>query len=801
MWMTIEKLRRGIIVAAVLLVVVLAGFFFYARRQLTRITKDLPGKLGANIQQTANGFTYSQSDGQGHTLFTLRASKLTQFKGGHALLHDVAITLYGPPGSGRVDKIYGSDFDYDQAAGIATAQGQVEIDLEGPAGEGAEKSDGNDGQAQRSTIHVKTSGLSFNQKTGEAETAQHAEFQLPKAAGQAMGASYNSKTGLLVLGSQVEFTTSTDGNAATVHAAHAQMMRSTQQAYLLSPVTDFRNEKSSAKTAVLHFRKDGTTDRIDAEGDVHVATDTGTTMQSQKAVILLDGKSQPTRADMSGGVIFAMKRPGQTMHGVANEGTVNFGSESTITHAQLRNTVSVVEQVNGLRGDPRGSATRELRGSQVDVNFRQEPGNKSLADKVLVRGGAVMTLRSLPTKGAGQDTTLMGDQLLATLGERNTIRQLDGSGQTKIIDKAQDGSVNTSSGDVLKVLFAPAPAERAAGRDAKQAEQGGFNTSQISSAVQVGHVVLTQTPAKKGAAGLHATAQRADYHEADQVLHLTGGARLENGALDLTASAVDYNRESGDAAAKGDVKATYQEKNNGEKNNGQPGGGPQLGGEGPVHIVAAAAEFAHASGISRFTGTEKAPPHMWQGANSITAPVIELSRKDGSLRAHGAKGTMGVRTTLATMLGPKRQADVVRIESGTLDYSDQDRRGDFRGGVKAEDADGTIHSDEAQVYLAAANGTHAQTAKQTHTSQIDHIVAMGHVVLTQPGRKGTGEKLVYTAKDGKYVLTGSPKRQPMIEDAQHGRTTGAALIFNSQDDSVEVSGGQSGAVTDTRVPK
>ena len=85
--------------------------------------------------------------------------------------------------------------------------------------------------------------------------------------------------------------------------------------------------------------------------------------------------------------------------------------------------------------------------------------------------------------------------------------------------------------------------------------------------------------------------------------------------------------------------------------------------------------------------------------------------------------------------------------------------------------------------------------------QLDRIVATGHVVLTQPGRRGVGEKLVYTADNGRYVLTGSPANPPQVEDAAKGTTTGATLIFNSQDDSVVVSGGQSSAVTETRTPK
>ena len=61
---------------------------------------DLPGQLGADISQTANGFTYSQSQ-RGHTVFTIHAGKIVEFKGDEAELHDVAITLYGPEGSHR----------------------------------------------------------------------------------------------------------------------------------------------------------------------------------------------------------------------------------------------------------------------------------------------------------------------------------------------------------------------------------------------------------------------------------------------------------------------------------------------------------------------------------------------------------------------------------------------------------------------------------------------------------------------------------------------------------------------------
>ena len=34
------------------------------------------------------------------------------------------------------------------------------------------------------------------------------------------------------------------------------------------------------------------------------------------------------------------------------------------------------------------------------------------------------------------------------------------------------------------------------------------------------------------------------------------------------------------------------------------------------------------------------------------------------------------------------------------------------------------------------------------------MVAIGKVVVTEPNRRAVGDKLVYTADDGKYLLTG-----------------------------------------------
>ena len=118
------------LVAGVLLVAALVVFLAVGKGKNPFNRRDLPQRLGIEIQQEGNGVTYTQAHG-GHTLFKIHASRVVQYKQGTALLHDVKIELYGEDGS-RVDRIEGKEFLYDQKTGIAVAGGPVEITLMRP---------------------------------------------------------------------------------------------------------------------------------------------------------------------------------------------------------------------------------------------------------------------------------------------------------------------------------------------------------------------------------------------------------------------------------------------------------------------------------------------------------------------------------------------------------------------------------------------------------------------------------------------------------------------------------------------
>jgi lipopolysaccharide export system protein LptA len=74
------------------------------------------------------------------------------------------------------------------------------------------------------------------------------------------------------------------------------------------------------------------------------------------------------------------------------------------------------------------------------------------------------------------------------------------------------------------------------------------------------------------------------------------------------------------------------------------------------------------------------------------------------------------------------------------------------------------------------------------------MIADGNVVAVEPGRKGTGDRLVYTSSDQKCVLTGSNAR---VEDAAEGTSTGSELTYFIGGDRIQSAGHGAGRVKTT----
>jgi lipopolysaccharide export system protein LptA len=78
--------------AGVLLIAALGVFLVRGKWKNPLNIKDLPHKLGYDIQSDASGYTLEHALGA-HSRYKIHASKAVQFKAGRAVLHDVKIEM------------------------------------------------------------------------------------------------------------------------------------------------------------------------------------------------------------------------------------------------------------------------------------------------------------------------------------------------------------------------------------------------------------------------------------------------------------------------------------------------------------------------------------------------------------------------------------------------------------------------------------------------------------------------------------------------------------------------------------
>jgi lipopolysaccharide export system protein LptA len=834
---TIERIRTLVLVCGVLLVVALGIFLAVGRFKSPFSRRDIPKRLGIDIEQEANGVTYTQAHG-GHTLFKIHASKVVQLKNDHALLHNVMIELYGADGS-RVDRITGDEFEYDQKAGRAMAAGPVEITLMRPgvAPAVAAKSAPAASTAGNDEIHVKTSGLAFDEKSGVVTTAQRVDFSMAQGSGSSMGASYDSQQGFLVLDRDVELTaqpTSAGGRGSgsgpvQIHAGHAEFYRDTNLCVLRAASAEYRGDHAAAADAQILFRDDGTAVRLEAKSGLTLATAAGGRLAAQAGAVDFDEHNQPTHGHFEGGVTMDSVSGARTVHGTSPIVELEFSSRGQLHHAHLERGVEMRSDETGqtsANGQPAPvHVSRTWRSAIADIEFRDAGGNKVEPGVMHGLGGVVITGRTQRGSGSPLPARLAADEVTAEFGPDSALTAMTGTGHASLEQTAATGTHDMASGDRLQAQFAPpaagaASAAKSPASAPRNSALSGSGAAQVQAAMLEGNVVLVQQPAAKPGAPpqpeMRATAGRAAYEAAGEWLHLTESPRVDDGGLQLSADKIDVSQSSGEALAHGNVKGTWMNPAPGE--NAAPaarrsGGVVNLGGQGPAHVIAADAQLQQATGEATFRGNAR----LWQQVNSVAAPVIVLNRQKQMLVARTADAASPVTAVLVSQEGlagghrqpstANRSSSVIRVRGGELAYSDADRKAVMQAGVlgavTAETGTATSVSNRVELQLTPA-ASHASGQAETGrpgTGQVERMTATGHVVVSSEGRRGVGEQLAYTGADGKYRLTGTPAAPPKMTDPERGSVTGEVLIFDSRDDSVSIEGGAQETRTETTAPK
>jgi len=767
---------------------VVAGFYIYARYRVQRAVHDFPARLGANIQQNTQGFTYSQSAG-GHTIFSISASNAVRYKqGGKAELHNVKIVSYGR-NSDRLDEITGDDFEYDAQTGDVTAKGKVGIQLQ--AVEPGTSSPDATVNKTGSPLHLDTSGLVFNQKTGIAHTAELINFQLPQGTGSAVGATYDSKKGTFKLYSDVHLLTN-GPKPMNLRASSADYEQEKQDLTL----TDLRAESGvrrlEAQHVLLHLREDNTVSRADAGGgvDALIKGERSAQLHSANATFTFGSNNQATSGHLTGGVNWQTEGVSAS-HGNAGEVLLSFGPENQIKSAQLRNHVDLVQLAKSGKTTakpetkdpvtPAGVGDRgtEFHGDGLDLELTR---GSRLTNATSV-GGAEIVLTN-PEAGsqananpATAKTTITSSRFEAKFSGENRISSLTGADPVRIVSSSRGKPDRISQSREMVATFATG------------------KTQTLEQVVQTGNVQIQEDQRS-------ATADRATYNQPSDTMALRDNVRYKDASSGstLTSNSLTLNRSTGETTASGNVKTTYAEQKieqNPQQKTQQQASGAMLTPSQPVHVTAEQMVAKSSTGAARFSGAAR----LWQGGNIVQAPVIDFNHKQRTLDAQ-AQANARVSTVFIQADQSGKQVPV-EVLADYLHYDDAQRKAVFEGAIVLKSADSTLRADRAVVTLRAQNQqpptpkAHAGKAP----SQLQTIDATGNILLQQPGRRAVGNRLIYTADEEKFVLTGTPASPPSIFDAEHGQVTGVSLTFFNRDDRVLVDSSNSMSITQTRREK
>src|SRR5438477_850259 len=327
------------------------------------------------------------------------------------------------------------------------------MDLQSNA-QGPSRPDQTAPEVMKNPVHVDTSNLTFNQKTGNAVTPALVRFSMPQSNGSAVGATYEAKSNSLTLNSKVELTTTGDDPMHIV-ATHAVMTKVPRQIVMAQPQVARSDEHLSADQGTIYLRNDNTAYRLLAEGNLHADTigDAPTHLQAAQGDFQIAPHNQVQSGVLSGEVrVQATGKQGAEAQ--ARRAYLRFGPKNVLDHIHA---VGAVEMVQHRAPSPDGQPQQtELKADAVD--FIVKPG--SILDHADTSGRAQIVIlsannqqnqagskRPAGAQAAGPVRTIVTARTFhATFTDQNRMRTLHGAPDAKIVSftPGQPQRVSTS---------------------------------------------------------------------------------------------------------------------------------------------------------------------------------------------------------------------------------------------------------------------------------------------------------------------------------------------------------------------
>jgi lipopolysaccharide export system protein LptA len=761
------RYARWAAITAGLIALAVAGV--YAERAMRRAhaRRNAPVAVPVTVQQQSAQFSFSKVE-QDRTIFTVRASRATQFKEqNRAVLEDVWITLYGRDGS-RNDNIHTRECSY-EGTGDVRCEGEVELDLANAnpiSGQKGGQTDGQPGAHPVGSLQVRTSNLSFNRNTGEASTPAPVEFSFPSGKGRGVGASYSTSDATVRVEHGVEFelaaSDQTGGMPVTASGSSLEIRRADRTVVLKGPATVREGVRElSADSFSVELDSDFHARRALAQGNPQIRTAEG------------GGKIAIAAAQME-----AILNPAGWVERVAADGNIS-GARQTATgtdrfsaaHVEFamvpqKNLIQDMTATGSVTAEAhQGSDSHVLKTDALRVTFSaglaaNGPGK---ADQQRIEGAETLAPATIESRSSSDVTTLRAKKFVAQLGPSGRLDKLLGHSGVEVHRQIGDAAPQVLTAAEMVATFG------AHGEWDTLDERGNVRFQQADRA---------------------ATADHANVVRATDMIALDGAPVISDAMSRTTAANVTINQKSGELHATGGVVSTYVPTARGDT--------LSLG-SGAAHVSADA--LSGTVGSSHVTVTYAGHARLWQGESVLDSDRIQVWQDDKKLQATGHVVAVfsQISAPLAAVPGknsgstsaPRSEPTLWRVLAPTLTYWSDQGKAHLEGGVSASSNEGSLQSRTLDLFLNPAVSVPAASGAQVPPPrpptgvpggrQLQRALALGGVIVRQGDRRAMAEQAEYTAADGKFVLSGG---QPTIADASSDTTTGHSLTFYVASDTI-----------------
>lgn len=764
------RYARWAAIAAGVAALAVAGVYVERSISRARALRLGPAAVPATVAQRSDQFSFSKVD-QNRTLFTVRASHLTQYKDqNRALLEDVWITIYGRDGS-RNDNIHTHECSYEPDSGVVHCEGAVEIDVGGakPATRGATPA------ASPNALRVKTSNLSFNRDTGEASTPALVEFSFPAGHGRGVGVSYSTSNSIVRVERAVEFDLAASPKAGNLPVSatgsRLEINRNQRQVVLGGPVIvrEGTRELAADKITVVLDDTDHARDVVaDGHPELHANEGGGKiNVTAARFEGFLNSDGQVERVVADGGVIGTRQAPA---------GTDRFSADHVeIAMLPGRNLIQDLTASGDVIAEShQGADSRVLKTAALRVKFSAGAPTKAAGsgtfDQQRIESAETLAPGTIESHSGDTTTTLAAKKFVAQLSDGRRLEKLFGHSGVEVHTQAGTAAPQAISAAEMAVTFG------ANGDWDVLDETGDVHFQQADRTASAAHARIVQST---------------------NTITLDGSPVISDAVSRTTASDATINQKSGDLRLSGGVASTYMPASDLRSQNDPVGFG-----SGAAHISADTLVGSITSGHVAYAGHAR----LWQGESVLDADRIELWRDDKRLQAAGhvvavfpqasgpfatpfgeaaeaRKPAPGRATTPTSPSGPT----LWKVVAPALTYWADQGKAHLEGGVVATSDQGALESRTLDVFLGPATvGVSAPPASASASPspggrQLDRVLAQGSVVVRQGDRRGMAEQGEYTAADGKFVLSGG---QPTVSDSSSNTATGRSLTFFVANDTI-----------------